>query len=30
MDKPPFAIYSKLKDECYAQKVKNKKHCIKT
>lgn len=29
-DKPPFLLYSRLKDECYAQKVHNKKHCIKT
>lgn len=27
--KPPFKIYSKLKDECFKQDVKNKKHCIK-
>jgi hypothetical protein len=28
--KPPFEIYSQLKDECFAQEVKDKKHCIKT
>ena len=27
---PPFTIYSKLKDECYAQNAIDKKHCIKT
>ena len=28
--KPPFTIYSRLKDECYAQNVRDKEHCIKT
>ena len=27
---PPFKIYSQLKDECYKQEAKDKKHCIKT
>lgn len=27
---PPFSIYSQLKDECYKQEAKDKKHCIKT
>jgi len=27
---PPFEIYSKLKDECFAQDVEDKEHCIKT
>ena len=27
---PPFWIYSQLKDECYKQEAKDKKHCIKT
>ena len=27
---PPFIIYSRLKDECYAQDVLDKWHCIKT
>ena len=27
--KPPFKIYHQLKDQCFAQKVKNKEHCIK-
>lgn len=28
--KPPFKIYHQLKDECYAQEVNDKTHCIKT
>ena len=28
--KPPFKIYSMLKDECFVQDVLNKKHCIRT
>jgi len=28
--KPPFIIYSRLKDECYAQNARDKWHCIKT
>ena len=27
--KPPFKIYSRLKDQCFEQNVKNKEHCIK-
>lgn len=30
MEKPPFKLYSRLKDECYAQNVKDKAHCIRT
>ncbi len=28
--KPPFKLYSSLKDECTKQKARNIKHCIKT
>jgi len=28
--KPPFTIYSRLKDECYAQEARDKEHCIRT
>lgn len=27
--KPPFTIYSRLKDECYAQEARDKEHCIR-
>lgn len=27
--KPPFKIYHQLKDECYAQDVRDKEHCIR-
>ncbi len=29
MEKPPFKLYSRLKDECYAQDVEDKEHCIR-
>jgi hypothetical protein len=27
--KPPFKLYSRLKNECFKQKARNKEHCIK-